>query len=170
MPPTPSSSNVHTSGFPGNAPPPHEWETQTGFDPVGSVEKDLSLWDRVKSLFGNPARQAAVAAVFYGLDGLAEFAEMNEMMGTPEYFIYDAAFIGVAVGLPTILMLWRRGYVSAGVLSAVAIINALSSYQAMQAGNPMYDASSVIYNLFFLAAFGRAAWYLWKSRKAETSA
>lgn len=161
--------NTPAGDIPSNAPPPFgtlgsaSGRTQTVKDAAS-----LSLWDRAKQLFGGPARQAAIASTFYGLGGIAEFAEMNEMMGTPEYTVHDAAFIGVLVGVPTALMLWRRGYVSAGVLGGVALMNAVGAITEVQAGNPYYNEGSVIYNLVFLGIFARAAWVLWKTRKVKT--
>ena len=137
--------------------------------PASSTGKasQRGLWANIKTLFGTPKRQAAISAIFYGIGGITDFAEMNDRMGVPENTPMDALFVTALVGIPTALMVKRNGYVSAGVLCGIAIMNAVSCYAEVQAGNPYYDGGSVVYNLFFLGIFAHAAWHLWKARKAK---
>ena len=160
--------NVRAADISQQSPPTFNGSnTNAQSESSASKASQRGLWATIKTLFGTPKRQAAISAIFYGISGISEFAEINDRMGVPENTPMDALFVTALVGIPTALMLKRNGYVSAGLLCGIAIMNAVSCYAEMQAGNPYYNGGSVVYNLFFLGIFAHAAWHLWKTRKEK---
>ena len=105
-------------------------------------------------------------AALYGVDGFFDLQRQNEYYGTPELWPMDLAFIGLMVGLPAVLMVKRKGYVSAGVLCFTALINIAGIWQEVAAGNELYDSGAIIWHLLALVLFARAGLHLWKTRKS----
>ena len=169
MPPINTRHNTIAENTSANLPPPiSRQEAITAPKDASSFSHQSNIWDLCKALCRGPVRQAAIAAGLYGLQGFHEFSQINEEAGIEEMALYDAGFLLLILGLPAFLMLKRKGFVSAGVLCAVAAFNSWACYTAWQAGAPMYDIGSVISNLFFLGMFGRAAWYLWQNRSVTS--
>ena len=166
MPPNHPLYNRGATSAPPNAPPPIHTADVTTNPRSGAhspEDRGFNLWAWLKSVVG----QTTITASIYGVDGMAEMVEMNEIMGTPEYAAADAMFVFVIVAIPTAIMIWRRSAIAAGVLAFIAFMNAFSSFQEVQAGNPYFDGGSVVFNLLFLAVFLRAVWVLWNTGKAN---
>ena len=135
--------------------------------PTPSEPAESGIWDRIKGAFKGPVRQATTGAMIYGLQGLGDLQAQNEYYGTPENAPLTFLFIMVVVGLPTFLMSKRKGYISAGVLCGVALVNLFGVSAEISAGNELYSEGAVLWHLLASLLFARAAWHLWKNRKSE---
>lgn len=168
-PPHNQSGHFNSGSSPFGGPPAVpsvESPQMSSADMRSSSKPSWSLSGEWKKLKRDPARQAFYAAVWYGAGGITEMAQLNEQMGAPELTAGTTLYVLLVFGLPSVLMITRRGYVSAGIMCLVAIMNMMASIEGMNAGLPGYDIVSVLTNVFFLSIFARAAASLWKHRNA----
>ena len=126
----------------------------------------LSAWQKTWNFLKDPYRMGCVFATWYGFGAISSAFEHNAAMGTHERAMIDAAWVLATVGVPTALMIFRKGYVSAAVLTFFAIVNGVFAFIANQSGYDMADGSTLVSHLIFAAIFAGAAWALWKRRKS----
>ncbi len=166
------SHNQHTHPNSGSrpfiglqSPPP---DIEYGFDRVHERSRkgqSFSLGREIGELFRDPVRQAFYAAIWYGLGGIFGQARINEAAGIPEATFGSTLYILVGFGLPALLMVWRRGLVSAGIVCGLTLINTITTFNGMNAGLPGYTIFAVLTHVFFLSIFARGFATLWSERK-----
>ncbi|MEM9422517.1 MAG: hypothetical protein AAF986_08435, partial [Pseudomonadota bacterium] len=109
-----------------------------------------------------PLYQTGIAGVFYFMWALGDLTLMQDLPGiTQGDVVLAALFRIIAVIVPTALLVFRKGYVSAGVLVALALFLAVGQFGV---GEDEAGFGHIIY----AAIFARGAWIAWKQRKRQS--
>ena len=102
-------------------------------------------------------REGALAGLFYGLWGALDAYIPGSIDYTLAEAHWEAAFRGIVVGVPALLLRLRRGMLSALILTAVSLFNIASLLIAAQSADPNVGMLTFLWHLPFTVWFARAA-------------
>ncbi len=128
-------------------------------DVSGYVSGSSSAHAQKKKNLRRRLYQSGAAGASYLLWALSDiFMMLASPFLTAGDLLFEIGFRLAVVGLPTALMVWRTGMISACCLSVLAVLLGLGAF-----GDG--EGVSGLFHLFFAGAFLRGAWVARKLRK-----
>lgn len=121
-------------------------QSQGGTDPAINAKNDKRL------------RQGLYAGGLYWAWAVTDAFINAGLYGDSESAVPEAVVRTVLVALPTALMFFRKGFVSALALVGLSLFNALGHFMGWMAGDPSTGVETFVLHLVFAAVFARAAY------------